>query len=438
MVNKMAKKQLIEDILNKFARVKKSSKTKKGRFDYFLLVLANPESKYKTIHVAGTSGKGSTATFISSILANSGARVGLNLSPHVELVTERIQINNKPISAEVFYKYLKEILPLTREVESSVGPLSYFEVLTGLAFYIFAREKVEIAVIETGIGGSRDVTNVITPEVAVLTNVDLDHTQVLGNTIEKIARDKAGIIKLGIPVVTGVTQPSVQEIVGDVVSKNSSPLYTVGKEIQYVAHTATPAGSVFSANTPWGAFQNLEITLPGLFQIENATLALAAVLAMKNNLVTQEAIRNGLRKAYIPGRFEIIQKDPPIVLDGAHNPAKIRALLYSVQKLFPDKEICVFMVPKKDRDMAQIVDVVTKFSNNITLTQLEGVPIPGLLARTTSYFQSKVGVAPLVFTDSLEAFEETKKMLKTNEVLVVTGSFYLVGEIKRKGRAVTS
>jgi len=450
------------------------------RMKYLVTLLGNPQFTYPTIHVGGTSGKGSTATIIASILATR-YKVGLHTSPHLISVTERIKLFSKGPLAEIarsplikgedisnseFIALLNEMLPVIKKVEESeFGKPSYFEILTALAFLAFVQAKVDIAVIEVGMGGRFDGTNVIKPVVAVLTNVGLDHTEVLGNTVEEIARDKVGIIKPGIEVVTGVKQPSVFKVVNAECRMQNANLSlltpSTPEESLYAGHPrgvfeafsyrikqVTSGGSVFDYFGEH-TYRNLKLSLLGLHQVENASLAVRTIESLLERKpeqvkrfltsfgMTKNNIKAGLKLAFIPGRLEIVSKKPLIVLDGAHNDDKVRALVTAIREIFPQKKVTGIIAIKDDKNAKKILREFLKICQKIIFTKFSLMSDQGvifsyepeeLLEIAISDFSTpgeSLRAAPGVYL----ALEQAIKEAKEDDLILVTGSLYLVGEI---------
>lgn len=448
------------------------------RMEYFVHLLGDPHLSYPTIHVGGTSGKGSTATIIASILATK-YKVGLNTSPHLEKITERIKIKNKSaswrtsiieenISEAQFVEILNQITPFIEKMKrSKYGVPSHFEITTGMAFLYFLEKKVDVAVIEVGMGGRWDGTNVIRPEVAILTNVGLDHTQVLGETVEKIAQDKVGIIKRGIRVVSGAKQSSVVQIINAkceeekarlsllIPPPSRSPSATWKVSSGYFSYQMKKLTSVGSVFDYFGEkiYNNLELSLLGVHQVENATLAIRAIEQLSNNPITpassaggqlnnkpivvdEDDIRHGLKRAFIPGRLEIVKSSPIIVLDGAHNPDKIEALVGSMREIFPEKKITCILAIKKDKDARKMIQILLPICRKFILTQFLLATDQGdtysyeseELSEIVQQFDRDKSI--YVISDSEEAVRKAIQQSHKDDLILVTGSLYLVGEIR--------
>jgi len=429
------------------------------RIEKLLSILGAPHLSYPTIHVGGTSGKGSTATFIASILATE-YKVGLYTSPHLMKVNERIKIIRKvksqnakvkstiqnskifhtlDISDRNFIRVLNLLVPLIAEMDNTkYGPPSYFEIITAMAFLYFRTQKVDIAVIEVGLGGRYDATNVVKPLVAVLTNVGLDHTEVLGNTVEEIALDKVGIIKKNIHVVTGVTQPSVKKIVRSKCSETNSQLLLLNRNFSYKVKKIDLNGSVFDYRGS-SEYQNLKTGLVGEHQIRNASLAIKTIkqLSIINYQFTIGEIRQGLRNAYVSARFEIHNRKPLVIIDGAHNQDKMKALVKAVKVIYPGKKITVILAIKSDKNAKDILRELVKISQRIILTQYRlrtdvGDTVshdPNLLSKIVKEIDPAIDIMKI--KSPLEALRYASFHVSSRDLILVTGSLYLIGEIKK-------
>lgn len=289
----------------------------------FMVALGNPQKKYPCIHVAGTNGKGSTTAMIASVLQSAGYATGAYHSPHISDFRERFLLNGQFFPKA---QIKKSILRIARKhKKAGLGAMTFFEWSTGLAFSLFADAKADAAVIETGMGGNFDATNVVLPEVSVVTNVSLEHTAILGSTIEKIAFEKAGIIKNGIPVVCGVMDKKARTTIQTVAKKKGSKIFFLGKDF-----TVSKSGKFVSAS---GEEFTLRPSMQGDYQMKNAALAVQAVLCAGKFRATKQQIESGIKNAFLPGRFEIIKKGGrEIILDVAHNPSAIVELAKLLKK----------------------------------------------------------------------------------------------------------
>ena len=442
------------------------------RMRILLGLLDNPQEKFRSILVGGTSGKGSTAYLISHILKTAGCKVGLTISPHLQKVNERLQINGEQISDSRFASLVSS---LVRSIElmrtMRVGAPSYFEILVAMAFVYFAREKVNIAVVEVGMGGEFDATNTLYPLIAVLTNVGLDHTSILGNTVEKIARTKAGIIKKNQEsrimnqgknsvssiihdsqfmiqpiMVTGVRQRSVVKIVEERCEKVGGKLLRLGKDFDE------------------SIIKNYKLSLLGDYQAENASLAVETVSLLEDFgfKVSEKDIEKALNTAFFPGRFEIVRgpvksnpsrqcsfhcalsgrpssfATPLIILDGAHNPVKMREFLKSLRKIFPAQKKIFIVGFKFDKDIRKMLKQIVKVADEIIVTEFKAKTDIALHASADTksikhkLLSIKRDTKACIEVDSKKALEKALTIQQRNNsaIIIVTGSLYLVGEVR--------
>lgn len=403
------------------------------RINHLLDLLGNPHHAFPSIHVGGTSGKGSTSAMIAAILTEAGYKTGLHMSPHLQIMNERHQINTRVASTSRLSELFAEMQPAIEQVarDGQFGPPSYFETQVALGFLLFQREGVEVAVVEVGLGGSLDATNVLNANVAVLTNFGLDHTAILGNTIEQIARDKAGIIKAGQTVVSGIQQQSGRQIVAERCQTQAARLWQLDHNFTYTL----PNGRGFSLNLPGGKLEDLHVGMAGDFQVANAACAVAAVQALPAGFtVSEQAVRNGLLNARIPGRVELVQRDPLVILDGAHNPEKMRASRQAINQHFPNRRRITVLALKSDKAAADVLEHVLSDTDVLLVTQFR---VPGSLwspldaielAQLASELAPglRIGIIP----DPMLAFNEALAQAGADDLIWVTGSFYLVGNVR--------
>lgn len=376
----------------------------------FLKLLGSPQNKLKVIHVAGTSGKGSTAYLISHLLVNLGFKVGLHVSPHLLDIRERFQINNKLISEQEFIDYLNQILPAYEQISSTkYGFPTYFEICTALSFYISFQEKVDYQVAETGVGGLFDATNSVDSEskIAVLTKIGLDHIKILGNTIAKIALQKAEIIHQKNLVICVWQRKAAREVIEKIVADRHAKLsYVKGlNELN---------------------FKNLELGMPGKYQEENAAVALTAVkqLSKRDSFEFNEIkIRQALKNAYFAGRMDIKNiSGKQVILDGAHNPQKMRSFIASLKQLFPNQKFNFLVAFKKGKDYLKMLEIIRPHTNKIFATEFFK-PQQDWVSFTMPAEQID---ADQIIPDTTLAF---KTALQKSDKLVVTGSLYLLSDI---------
>lgn len=401
------------------------------RIEHLLSLLGNPHQAYPSIHIGGTSGKGSTATVAATILTQAGYKTGLHLSPHLQLINERHQINNQIAPTTRLVKYFIDVKAAMEIVakENPFGRPSYFEAQTALAFYYFQQEAVDVAVIEVGLGGTLDATNVVPASVAVLTNVGLDHTAILGDTIEKIITDKAGIIKPHQNVICGVKQPSARAIVAERCQIKEARLWQLDDNVTYQVHSHDN----FTLNGPVHTYEHLELGMKGDFQLANAACAAAAVQVLPGFNISEKAVREGLRKACIPGRMEIVQNNPVVVLDGAHNPEKMKAARQIMAADYQDKSCTIVLALKSDKAAEDVLPYALRNAKTLILTEfvVKGLwtPLPPeTLAELSKTIAPEVDI--YIEPDPILAVEKALTLTGPNDLVWITGSLYLVGDVR--------
>lgn len=403
------------------------------RMRNLLKKMGNPHDQFKSIHVAGTKGKGSTCTMIANILQAAGYKVGLYLSPHLLDITERIAINGALISHADFAKIIRNIEPIVKKLKPVP---TFFDVITAAAFKYFADAKVDIAIIETGLGGRLDSTNVLKPEVAAITSISKDHMAQLGHTLPRIAEEKAGIIKQGVPVVTVLQDPAVEHVLANAAARVGTTLDITGKTIEfsYRFESSRMLGphNRICLSTPTSKFEHLPVPLVGEHQAINCGLALAVIDKLKTrgfNVPDAKAME-GLGKTFIPGRMEIIAVNPRILVDGAHNAASIDAMMRAIGQHIPYDSMVVIFGCCADKDIPGMLERITSGADKVIFTRVNSIRSanPEDLAQQYVELYGKMAqVAP-----NLQAAMEIAKRAVTKEDLIcITGSFYLVGEAKQ-------
>ena len=384
--------------------------------------LGNPQNRYPCIHVAGTNGKGSIAAFLSSILAHGGYKVGLYTSPHLVRFNERIQVNGCPISDQD----VAEAAEAVQRIYTQGEPPTFFECATAMAFYHFASVKVDWAVLETGMGGRYDATNVIRPEVCIISNITLEHTEYLGNTLAKIAAEKAGIIKSGAGVVTGIRQKSPLEVIEQKAVEKGVPLLRLGKEIR-LRNEDNGFFTYLGRNHRW---PGLKVELLGKHQTTNAALCLGALelLREKGLKISDEAIRSGLAETRWPGRIEIVSENPLILLDGAHNPSAAKSLTHFLENGLAYRKLILVVGILKDKTWRPMLRTFLSVADHVILTrpQYERAEDPHVLASFARTIKKDIGVIPEVPNAISFALEEAAP----GDAICITGSLYTVGEAK--------
>ncbi len=409
-----------------------------GRMRRLLAHLGDPQIGLPVLHVGGTAGKGSTATIAAALLAAAGYRTGLHTKPHLRRVNERIVVNGAPIGDADLRALIEEAAPAARAVQPT-----WYEFTVALALLHFRRIAVGIAVIEVGLGGTYDGTNVVQPLAAVLTNVGLDHTEILGDTVEEIARDKVAIIKSGCIAITGVTQPSVRAIVAERAAAVGAPLWRLGDEIAVDMRVSYQdnsggEGETFHLRVNDRERDHLHLTLLGAHQVTNAALAIAATDALSPHGLTipDDVLRETLPAIRIPGRLEVIQRKPALILDGAHNPDKIDALLDALPKSFRYTRLIVVAAFTRRHDVAAMLARLAPVVDHLVLTSFEmhgdfgpGQAIPPEELATRFATLQRRGTHVIV-PDPIAAVEAARAWANANDLICVTGSLYLVGAVR--------
>lgn len=395
--------------------------------------LGNPQKRFPSAHVAGTNGKGSTCAFLCSMLAAAGYRVGLYTSPHLVSFTERIRINGIPITESKVVELGRRVREACRTLASPSGSAfnpTFFEVTTAIAFSYFSEEAVDFAVVEVGMGGRLDATNVIMPLVSVITNIDLEHTEFLGDTLELITAEKAGIIKPGVPVVSGVSQPEVVHLIKKASDAAGSPLSLLARDFK--------PGNIRSGKIQRFDYQGrgiswtgLAIELSGRYQVDNACLALAAVEWLRETgmPVNEAAVRRGLEEARWEGRLERVSKNPDIYLDGAHNPASARMLAGALKELRSEyRQLVLIIGILGDKDFRGIVSELLPLADRVIVTKPDysRAMDVALLAKEVRSLHGAVDSAESV----VQAIEKAKAAAGGDDLIVITGSLYVVGDAR--------
>ena len=415
-----------------------------------LSCFGNPQTSFKSVHVAGTNGKGSTSAMIASILQSAGFKVGLFTSPHLVSFTERIRINNKQITENEVVELADEIKlkveSLKLEVKNSKSGTfepTFFEVVTAMGFIYFKRKNVDWAVIETGMGGRLDATNVLMPEATVITSIGYDHKEFLGNTISDIAGEKAGIIKEHVPVITSSQEPVVMDKIEKKAREKDSEIFVYGRDFAAKVKHGDINGSVFDYQGDI-FFEDIKVSLPGAHQVLNASLALktSTALIKRSELLkarlTPDAVRDGLKNVKWPGRLELVSDNPPILIDGAHNPSASASLADSLRRIFLKtyKRIILIAGMMADKDIKGIMAPLLPMASEIILTApgYERAASAEILAEcAASLGFTNVHIASTVksaIDTAIKIRQKSEVVTRHSSLILITGSFYTIGEAK--------
>lgn len=409
-----------------------------ARMQQFLDFCGNPERAFPAIHVAGTSGKGSVVNLIASILSAAGYQVGYHVSPYLQVCNEKLMVAGRMIAPSEFTSLVDDYKNLYQEWADENGiytSMKYGEAWVALTFLWFARNRIDWGVVETGLGGRYDPTNVVPSKLAVITNVNYDHMEVLGEELVQIAGHKAGIIKPGGLAVTAETDPEALAVIRQEAAQKDAKLYVLGEAFRY--ETETVGGETLLH--VYGAFQeykSLRIAMKGDFQYENAALAVASldVLAGAGEIsLTQEQVSAGLQ-IEVPGRFEIVQSDPVVVLDGAHNLPKATALAHSLEHAFPGRKMTVVLGTLSIKDFSGIIEVLAPIAQRWIATEPKvfGKPAAPASALVTQIRKAAPEAEVLKAADVQDAIDLAINLEGRDGFVLVTGSLYLLGAARER------
>jgi dihydrofolate synthase/folylpolyglutamate synthase len=402
------------------------------RVERLLDALGSPHQRFPAVHIAGTKGKGSTAAIIDSCLRAAGYRTGFYTSPHLHTFRERIRVDGSNITREEVVSLAEEIKP---EIERIPG-VTTFEAITAMGFLHFARSEVDIAVVEVGLGGRLDATNVIVPEVSVITSISLDHTYLLGDTLAEIATEKAGIIKPGRPVISAPQRPAARLVIEDVSRRVGAPLLEVDRDWAYEAGPANLDGQFFAIRRLADGDSIFDgeywVPLLGRHQLENAASAIAAVHALRERGfdISVEAVRQGVARVEWPGRLEILSREPLVAVDCAHNPYSAQILTLALADWFPGRRWVLLFGASSDKDIAGMLDVLLPISDYVIVTRSDHPrsAAPTRLADAVA----RAGAGAEVSVNVKKALRRGLDVLEPDQGLLVTGSIFVVADAREE------
>ena len=401
------------------------------RMEKLLQALDNPHEALHAVHIAGTMGKGSTAAMLQSMLQGCGWTTGTYTSPHLIDIRERIAINGEMISQATFTDLAKRV---AEAADKAAPDASFFELMTAMAFLHFEEEATDIAIVETGLGGRLDATNLIKPAASLITRIDLDHQHLLGNTLAEIAKEKAGIFKPGVPALSVKQEPEVEDVLRKAAEEVGSELRIIGKEIEFSTR--------FCVTDDLGAhmrvcllgdrihYMHLPVPLSGSHQADNCALALSALdlLGRGDDEFEESAIFRGLAKTSHPGRMDLVWKRPRILVDGAHNPAALHALMRGIgSHIAFDSMICIFGC-NSDKDVDANLEKVALGGDKIIFTKASGQPRAAEPEELSKRFATLRGRTCQTAPNVKAAIEIASQAVGRDDLICITGSFYLVGE----------
>ena len=391
--------------------------------------LGNPEKSYKTIHVGGTNGKGSVCRFLESIIDDTEYSVGVNTSPHIQNITERIVVNKKRITEEELITIVEKVKPIAEDMIQNNKCPTFFEVFTAIAFEYFKEKKVDFAILEVGLGGRFDATNIIDPVVSVITNVTLDHQNILGEKIEDIAFEKAGIIKEKKPVITAANNKAL-EVIKKIAIEKKSELKIINKT-QWQRIKKDDLGQDFIIKTLLNEY-NVNTKLLGEFNGENIAIAVEVIELLQNQgyNISNNSILNGIKSTFNPGRMEIINQNPIILLDGAHNTAGMNILAETIKKDFEYEKLILILGILKDKNIEGMLSIILPLANIVIVTKSNN--IRACDAAELSSMIIKIGFSKdIIVKDEIkDAINHAKSIAEKKDLICVTGSLFTIGEAR--------
>src|SRR5262245_41636946 len=391
--------------------------------------LGNPHEEYAVLHIAGTNGKGSVAAMAESILRHTGWRSGLFTSPHLRQIEERIRVNGRKISPRAFARQASRVRSkeeaLLREHRID-HRLTFFELVTACAFLHFSETRVQVAVTEVGLGGRLDATNIVSPRACVVTEISYDHQDLLGKTLAETAREKAGIVKTGVPVVTGCTQPDAIRVLREQADHVGAPILEIDRQCAIRITGKRHGHYSMDFETPRSIYRNLRLSLAGRFQVRNAALAIAAVEALTDRPASRQAVRRGLATTRWPGRLDEYRSRRRTLLDGAHNPEAVQLLRDHLEQENLDPVYLVFGA-MSDKTLSRMGKLLFPVARSIHLARIANSRSaePHVIAALHSRYRSRIHL----HANPRSALEAAWKECPRDGIVVVTGSLYLVGEV---------
>jgi dihydrofolate synthase / folylpolyglutamate synthase len=402
--------------------------------------LGNPQNTYPVIHVAGTKGKGSTAAMITSILIAADYRTGFYLSPHLHDFAERIQVNGMPIPHGAFNQLVENIKPYVEKV----GKLTTFEITTALAFEAFRKQHVDVAVVEVGLGGRLDSTNIVDPVLSVITSLSMDHMKVLGDTLEQIASEKAGIIKSGKPVISAPQQPNALAVLVSKAAEMNSPITVIGRDVETNLLKHTLEGQWFEVSIPQSSLlqktshfsseyeKGVDFFIPllGKHQIDNAATAIAAMMQLRELgfEISDKAIQEGLAKVIWPCRFEVLNKNPYLVVDSAHNRDSAHKLRQAMEDYFPGKPITLIFGASEDKDISGMYAELLPICSRVIVTRAEH---PRAADMNTLIKSADSSPCSLISAETVEiALEFSLDPGEPDGVILAAGSLFIAATVR--------
>ena len=410
-----------------------------SRIELLLSKLGDPHKHLKFIHVAGTNGKGSTCAFLTSTLRQGGYDVGTFTSPYITKFTNRFQYNEEDIPEDTLLKLANKLKSFVEEIAATeLGSPTMFEVATALAILYYAEVCYpDVVVWETGLGGRLDVTNVVTPIISVITNIGFDHTDILGDTIEQITSEKAGIIKPGVPVVTTVEQPEAIRIIRETCAKKKSTLYIAGEQFTYEQLEVNKNGQRFHYNGPFREL-DVELTMQGKHQSANAACALMTLEVLRQYMafyMEEEDLKKGFHRAFWAGRFEKVSDDPLLILDGAHNPEGAETLAKTIKDLYADRKLILMMGMLENKHHKSYLEHILPLVDTLILTEpdfrrkMDAAQLKNMVEELRPSF-AKPNLDIIVEPSWKNALSLLKLRTEADDLGIVSGTLYLIADVR--------
>ena len=399
-----------------------------SHMETLMAAMGDPHRDFASVHIAGTKGKGSTAAMIESALRYAGIRPGLYTSPHLHTFRERMRVNGHLMTKT---RWVEGVARLQDIVPTLDFRPTLFELLTSLAFWYFSVEEVPLAVVEVGLGGRLDSTNILTPDIALITSLGLEHTHILGDTLSDIAREKGGIIKPGVPVVVAPQPEEAMRVLDGLAAEKGAPLVALGRDWQYRIEHVTPAGMSISVWSESTCYRHVDVALRGMHQAVNAAMSIVALHHLRERgwPVEEEHIRQGLRYVYWPGRMEVLQRQPVLLLDGAHTVESVERLVDGIYRWLPHENLHVIFGVSADKRIPDLLDVLWPHADTLHITRSEH---PRAATPDQILEHVPVGPGPDVYTYVLveDALATTLRMAGPDDLICACGSIFLAAAVR--------
>jgi dihydrofolate synthase / folylpolyglutamate synthase len=409
------------------------------RMEYMMERLGHPHRRLKFIHIAGTNGKGSTSAFLNHILMKAGYDVGFFMSPYIESFYSRIQYNGQPIYPEDLVSLTGRIRPIVEEMHhTEAGAPTEFEVVTALAILYFAKITFpDVVIWEAGLGGRLDSTNIVNPIASVITSIGMDHMNILGDTIPLIAREKAGIIKSGVPVITGVRDPEALQVIEETAKQKRAAIYRPNYEYKVTRSDkrADCPGESFDFKGLFGSLEDCRMNMAGQHQVENAGVALMTLQVLNQYYalyVSEQHTREGLLETAWPGRFEKISDSPVMILDGAHNVAGIRMLRQTIEEYYPNRKVSLLFAVLSDKQYVEMIDILAPICGEVWVTRIDSprAESPETIAGLFRKHMDNDRVH--VLAEWQEALHTIVHTAGSESLILATGSLYFIADVRKQ------